>query len=81
MTQRTDAYHFTVEMKNGQPVGDGADKVKALRELVKLSNKTFGETKYVKLQGRGPRLGVYRYNQSLPLKYAERADVYVYIRR
>jgi hypothetical protein len=68
-------------MKNGQPAGEGVDKVKALRELVKLSNKTFGETKYVKLQGRGHRLGNRRYNQSLPLKYAERADVYVYIRR
>lgn len=81
MTQRTDAYYFTVEMKDGQPVGEGATAVRVLRTYVRMCNEKYGETKYVKLQGRGHRQGNRRYNQSLPLKYADRADVYVYTRR
>lgn len=81
MTQRTDAYYFTVEMKDGKPVGQGDIELRALRAYIKLSNKMFGDTRYVKLQGRGHRMGNRWYNQSLPLKYAERADVYVYTRR
>lgn len=72
---RTENYRFTVKMENGQPVGDDLNRVNELREHMK------GTGWYVKLQGRGHRQGVYRYNQSLPLKYATTADVYVYYRR
>jgi hypothetical protein len=57
--------------------------VDGLRTVVKLANTAFGDferKKYVKLHGRGYRMGVRRYNQSLPLKYATTADVYVYNR-
>lgn len=81
MKQRTDAYFLTVEMKNGKPTGKGAIDVRNLRGYIKLFNKRFGKNKYVKLQGRGHRMGNRRYNQSLPLKYATTADVYVYTRR
>lgn len=78
---RTEAYKFTVRMKDGKPLGVDADLVQGLRTVVKLGNSAFDTKQYVKLQGRGPRRGVRRYNQSLPLKYAETADVYVYERR
>ena len=77
---RTKAYQFTVEMKDGKPVGKDADLVQGLRTVVKLDNAAFGTTKYVKLQGRGHRMGKRRYNQSLPLQYATTADVYIYER-
>lgn len=79
-TTRTSAYRFTVQMKNGQPVGPDAKEVQELREFVKFKNQTSDVKRYVKLQGRGHRRGVYRYNQSLPLPYATSADVYVYTR-
>jgi len=78
---RTSAYKFTVQMKDGQPVGKDADLVRGLRLVVKMGNLAYGTTNYVKLQGRGHRMGNRRYNQSLPLQYAETADVYVYERR
>lgn len=78
---RTEAYQFTVEMKDGQPVGKDADLVQGLRTVVKLGNAAFGTTKYVKLQGRGWRQNNRRYNQSLPLQYATTADVYIYDRK
>jgi len=81
MTERTNAYHFTVEMKDGKPVGEYTSAVSLLRSAIKRQNKKYGTKKYVKLQGRGHRRGVRRYNQSLPLKYADSADVYVYTRR
>lgn len=79
-TTRTTAYRFTVQMKDGQPVGPDAEAVKDLREFISFKNKTSDIKRYVKLQGRGHRRGVYRYNQSLPLQYASYADVYVYNR-
>jgi hypothetical protein len=78
---RTDSYIATVNLK------DPADQewIKAIRKAVREANafyKERGQTtrKYVKLQGRGHRMGVYRYHQSLPLTFAEKADVYVYNR-
>ena len=78
---RTDAYIATVNLK------DPNDQkwIEAIRKSVKEANAFYKERgvstrKYVKLQGRGHRMGVYRYNQSLPLSFAEKADVYVYDR-
>ena len=77
----SDSYRFTVKMVGGTPrYGDDFDSVQELRELVKNHNKKFNTTFYVKLQGRGHRQGVRRYNQSLPLSLATHADVYVYTR-
>ena len=80
---RTDTYRFTVRMINGKVHPEDQAAVDGLRTVVKLANTAFGDferKKYVKLQGRGHRMGVRRYNQSLPLKYATSADVYVYDR-
>lgn len=78
---RTDSYIATVSLK------DPEDQkwIEAIRQSVKEANAFYrerGQTtrKYVKLQGRGHRMGVYRYHQSLPLKFSETADVYVYNR-
>ena len=81
---RTPAYRFTVRMLDGKVHPEDQAAVDGLRTVVKLANTAFGDfepKKYVKLQGRGHRRGVYRYNQSLPLPYATTADVYVYNRR
>lgn len=77
---RTDSYMGTVDLS------DAADMnmVAIARKLVKEANAKLRESgkrqMYVKLQGRGYRQGVRRYNQSLPLKYATTADVYIYNR-
>ena len=73
---RTNAYVMTVDLVNGKADDEILNLVKM---LVRLENKYKGTKKYVKLQGRGPRLG--RYNQSLPLPLAKTADVYIYERR
>lgn len=73
---RTNTYVMTVDLVNGKADDEVLNLVKM---LVRLENKYTGSKKYVKLQGRGPRLG--RYNQSLPLPLAKTADVYVYERR
>lgn len=77
MMNRTDAYVMTVKLVNGKC---DDERLQLLRTLVRIANKNTGSKKYVKLQGRGPRLGNRRYNQSLPLPLAERADVYIYER-
>lgn len=80
---RTSTYRFTVRMLNGKVHPEDQAAVDGLRTVVKLGNTAFGDfepMKYVKLQGRGHRRGVRRYNQSLPLTYAVTADVYVYNR-
>jgi hypothetical protein len=77
---RTKAYRFTVQMKDGKPVAEQAHFVEALRKVVSAENTWKGIRQYVKLQGRGHRRGVRRYNDSLPLPYATSADVYVYTR-
>lgn len=74
---RTSNYVMTVELENGKANDEVLNLVKM---LVRLENKYTGSKKYVKLQGRGPRLGNRRYNQSLPLPLAKTADVYVYER-
>jgi hypothetical protein len=79
-TNRTSAYRFTVRMVNGQVHPEDQAAVDGLRTVVKLGNTAFQTQQYVKLQGRGHRMGVYRYNQSLPLTLATSADVYVYNR-
>lgn len=74
---RTNTYVMTVDLENGKANDEVLNLVKM---LVRLENKYTGSKKYVKLQGRGPRLGNRRYNQSLPLPLAKTADVYVYER-
>jgi hypothetical protein len=74
---RSESYIGTIDLSNGEDVS----LVKGIRKLVKEANrdKAFGpKAMYVKLQGRGPRLGVYQYNQSLPLSLSKTADVYLY---
>jgi cytochrome c len=79
---RTEKYRYTVTMENGYPTFPDIAKVNALREYIKYLNRENGTTFYVKLQGRGPRkIGARKYFQSLPLKFAKTADVYVYERR
>ena len=77
---RTDSYMGTVDLSNA----DDMNMVAIARKLVKEANAKLRESgkrqMYVKLQGRGYRQGVRRYNQSLPLKYATTADVYIYNR-
>ena len=74
---RTPNYVMTVAINDGKADDEVLNLV---RMLVKLENKYSGTKKYVKLQGRGPRLGVERFNASLPLPLAVSADVYVYSR-
>ena len=74
---RTERYIGTVNLN------DPEDQkwIKTIRGFVKEANASFPKKRYVKLQGRGPRLhDGYRYSSSLPLKYATMADVYVYPR-
>lgn len=80
MKNRTSAYRFTVQLENGKPVAEQAYLVEALKVAVATESAWTGKRQYVKLQGRGPRRGVRRYNQSLPLTLATHADVYVYNR-
>lgn len=80
MKTRTSNYQFTVQLRNGEPINEGEMLLNVLRAIIKEHNKSSKKKKYVKLQGRGHRYGVRRWNQSLPLNMASSADVYVYIR-
>jgi|TARA_B110000908_G_C9946219_1_gene310473 hypothetical protein len=82
LEDRTPAYYATVKMINGKVAPEDQGIVDGIKMVVKMNNEAFdtANRKYVKLQARGPRRGVYAYNQSLPLKYAVTADVYVYNR-
>lgn len=76
-TRTSDSYIATYE--------PGDPQIDELRSFVSKCNtmlKDDGKPQryYVKLQARGHRLGEKRYNQSLPLKYADRVDAYVYER-
>lgn len=78
---RTDSYIATVNLKDA----NDQQWINTIRKAVKEANAFYKESglstrKYVKLQGRGHRMGKRRYNQSLPLSFAEKADVYVYDR-
>lgn len=58
-------------------------QLEELRGMVSNMNRMLRQDGYdyafrVKLQGRGHRQGVRRYNQSLPLSLAERVDAYIY---
>lgn len=63
-------------------------ELEKIRKTVSIINKGNNKKYYVKLQGRGPRKvnaladGRYSrgYDASLPLRHADRADVYVYER-
>lgn len=90
---RTTNYFATVKMIDGQVAPEDQATVDGIKMVVKLHNTAHqdckGEQRRVKLQGRGPRSehsardynGRRRcYDQSLPLKYATHADVYVYYR-
>jgi hypothetical protein len=79
---RTDAYIGTFDYQSA----DDMLQLEEVRGMVKNMNKMLREDGfdyqfYVKCQGRGPRQGVRRYNQSLPLTLAERVDAYIYRRR
>ena len=76
---RTQAYKFTVQMKDGKPADSDQSLVDSLRLVVKIDNLAEGKSQYVKLRGRGPRPSN-RYHLSLPLSMATSADVYVYTR-
>ena len=77
MNRTSDSYVMTVKLVNGK---SNDANLKLIRTLVRLENKNTGSKKYVKLQGRGHRFGNRRYWSALPLKLAERADVYIYER-
>ena len=76
-TRTSDSYIATFEPNDPQ--------IADLRAFVTKCNRMLKEAGkfhryYVKLQARGHRRGVRRYNQSLPLKYADRVDAYIYQR-
>lgn len=85
---RTDAYQFTVDLVEGQPVQWEA--LRQLRARVRAYNKALGGTLYVKMQGRlgegNPNAAKYgrgrRYHnhQCIRLNDALKADVYIYER-
>lgn len=66
------------------------ERLQAIRDTVKVTNQNSTVKKYVKLHGRGSRieatwqsgnpLNYNRYCQELPLRFAERIDVYIYRR-
>ena len=80
---RTNAYIGTFDYA----CADDMLQLEELRSMVKNMNKMLRDAGkgdyqfYVKCQGRGPRQGVRRYNQALPLTLAERVDAYIYRRR
>lgn len=81
------SYIMTVDVNSAADM----EKLQHIRDVVKLTNKA-KETKknYVKLHGRGSRIeatwqsgnpsNYNRYCQELPLRFAERYDVYIYRR-
>lgn len=78
---RTESYLATVDLKDETDL----QFVESTRNIVKemnrfLKSKGSPLRQYVKIQGRGHRMGNQRYNQSLPLKYATTGDVYIYSR-
>ena len=92
-SERSTAYYATVKMIDGQVAPEDQDTLDGIKMVVKLHNTAHqdcrGEQRRVKLQGRGPRAVHSRadyngrsrcYDQSLPLKYATHADVYIYDR-
>lgn len=78
---RTESYVGTVNLSDPEDqawirtVRSSISDVNAIRKSNGDSHR-----QYVKLHGRGHRMGERRYNQYLPLKFAEKADIYVYTR-
>lgn len=65
------------------------EKLAMIRKTVSMVNSVTDTKQYVKLHGRGPRIlpafsagkSISRFQQELPLAYAQRFDVYIYNRR
>jgi hypothetical protein len=65
------------------------EKLSIIKTAVSIANLGRDKKKYVKLHGRGPRVpfaaldgvSLNRYQQTLPLRHAERVDVYIYDKR
>ena len=78
--QRTESYIGTFGMDE-QDQTELASIRRMVTNLNKdLKNMGYDYRYYVKAHGRGHRMGVWAYNQSLPLKYASRVDAYIYRR-
>ncbi len=80
------SYYATVDMVDGKVAPHDQAVLDGIKMVVYLHNaaheKHTADQKRVKLQGRGPRAhDGKKYNMTLPLKYAQRADIYVYERR
>jgi hypothetical protein len=64
------------------------EKLEIIRNAVKVANKNRTKKNYVKCHARGPRVTAAlgdgkhrrRYDQCLPLRHAQRLDVYIYTR-
>lgn len=74
--RQSDSYLGTIDMDSAED----QSIVKDIRQLVKEANAFSDLKMYVKIQGRGHRQGVRRYNQSLPLSLATTGDLYLYKR-
>ncbi len=74
--RQSTSYLGTIEMDSAED----QTIVKSIRRMVKEANRFAGTKMYVKIQGRGHRQGVRRYNQSLPLPLATTGDLYLYTR-
>lgn len=82
--KRTTSYVMTIDPLSAVDM----EKLKVLRDTVKLLNKTRKQKNYVKCQARGPRVAAavsegHRrsyYFQSLALRHAKTMDVYIYER-
>jgi hypothetical protein len=65
------------------------EKLEIIKQAVSIANQGRDKKKYVKLHGRGARrsiakqlgLSKYRFDQELPLRFAQRMDVYIYDKR
>lgn len=79
-------YVMTVDINSAADM----QQLQAIRKAVSISNKTRQRKQYVKLHARGSRLeatwksgnpsNYHRYCRELPLRFAERIDVYIYDR-
>ena len=65
------------------------EKLEIIKHAISIANQGRDKKKYVKLHGRGARrsiakqlgLSKYRFDQELPLRFAQRMDVYIYDKR
>lgn len=80
-TRESNSYVGTFNLEDPVEVKE----IENIRAIVKHLNKDLKQNGYfyrfyVKLQGRGYRQGVRRYNQSLPLSLSKKVDAYIYKR-